>query len=101
MIIWQIYIRNERIAKNLKSEQETTKKKIDSFIDAAKTGKLWEQNQSTPTSATPSKTKQTPTTVRPKSALPTTNRSASTTTRPPMNIQLDDFFQDSENTQRV
>lgn len=69
MITWQIYIRNELIAKNLKHEQAATKKKIDAFLDAASTGKLWGNDQTTAIS--------TPITVQ----TPTTINSAATSTR--------------------
>lgn len=117
MITWQIYIRNERIAKNLKHEQEATKKKIDSFLEAASTGKLWGTEQQTPTSVATTainsasttsrqqqpqqqiKAKRTPITTRtsslssrPRSAVTIRDKSASPT-RIPSDIKLDDFFQ--------
>ena len=112
MIIWQIYIRNERIAKNLKYEQEATKKKIDSFLDAASTGKLWGNEQQTTTAPTnpvvaaptrqqsqQPKTRRVSIAPRP-SSLTSRPRSAVTfgdktslTTRTQSDIKLDDFFQ--------
>ena len=113
MITWQIYIRNERIAKNLKHEQAATKKKIDSFLDAASTGKLWENEEptpdQTPTTTTPStrqptqhiKARKVPITTR-RSSLTTRSRSAvafnerpSFTTRTQFDLKVDDFFQNS------
>lgn len=117
MITWQIYIRNERIAKNLKQEQETTKKKIDSFLDAASTGRLWENEEQpskqtstpTPTTATAStrqptqqiKARKAPITTR-RPSLTTRSRSAvvfnekpSFTTRTQSDLKVDDFFQSS------
>ena len=114
MITWQIYIRNERIANNLKHEQETTKKKIDSFLDAASTGKLWENEEQvpkqTPTSTASGSTRQpthqikarkTPITTR-RPSLTTRSRSAVTfterpsfTTRTQSDLKVDDFFQNS------
>jgi len=114
MIAWQIYIRNERIAKNLKYEQETTKKKINSFLDAASTGKLWGNEQQTPTQSTTTTNSATTTTRQPPqqpkarkvstaprtSSLTSRPRSAvtfgdkpSVTTRTQSDIKLDDFFQ--------
>lgn len=108
MITWQIYIRNERIAKNMKHEQEATKKKIDSFLDAASTGKLWGNEEPTP-SQTPStrqptqqiKARKVPITTR-RSSLTTRSRSAVTfnekpsfTTRTQSELKIDDFFQSS------
>jgi hypothetical protein len=106
MITWQIYIRNERIAKNLKYEQETTKKKIDSFLDAASTGKLWANEQQTPIEITNTRqqpqqiktrrvsiaTRTTSLTSRPRSAIMPGDQS-SLTTRTHSDIKLDDFFQ--------
>ncbi|CAF4077701.1 unnamed protein product [Rotaria sp. Silwood2] len=114
MIIWQIYIRNERIAKNLKYEQETTKKKIDAFLEAASTGKLWENEQQTPLQ-TATTTNSAATTTRQQSqqikarkvsittrasSLISRSRSAVTfgdkssfPTRTQSDIKLDDFFQ--------
>lgn len=113
MITWQIYIRNERIAKNLKYEQETTKKKIDSFLDAATTGRLWgnEQQITTPittaTNSTATTTRQQPQQIKTRkvsianrtSSLTSRSRSAVTfadkqslTTRTQSDIKLDDFF---------
>ena len=131
MINWQIYLRNERIAKNLKSEQETTKKKINAFLNAASTGKLWDQGQQTPseslsvtsTAATPTRSHRqqtaqpkvrrvsiagrTPTsTIRSRSALPPSNKLADTT-RDQSDVKLDDFFQvssprqETDSTQRA
>jgi len=112
MITWQIYIRNERIANNLKYEQETTKRKIDSFLDAASTGKLWGNEQQTPTQITTTNSAATTTrqppqqlktrkvsittrasslTSRPRSAV-TFGDKASVTTRTQSDIKLDDFF---------
>lgn len=80
MITWQIYLRNERIAKNLKYEQETTKKKIDSFLDAASTGKLWGNEQQTSVQPIPTPTPTpTPTT--------TINSAASTNRQQPQQIK--------------
>ncbi len=108
MITWQIYIRNERIANNLKYEQETTKRKIDSFLDAASTGKLWGNEQQTTTNSTATTTRQPPQqlktrkvsiaarasslTSRPRSAV-TFGDKPSVTTRTQSDIKLDDFFQ--------
>jgi hypothetical protein len=116
MITWQIYIRNERIAKNLKYEQETTKKKINSFLDAASTGKLWgnEQQIPPPTTTTPTTnstatntrqqshqlktrkvsiaTRTSSLTSRPRSAV-TFGDKPSLTTRTQSDIKIDDFFQ--------
>ncbi|CAF1316067.1 unnamed protein product [Adineta steineri] len=117
MITWQIYLRNERIASNLKHEQETTKRKIDSFLDAASTGKLWgnEQQQqqtiiTTPLPPTTTTTRQqskqvkvrkvpivprpSSLTSRPRSAVRFGDKS-SLTTRTQSDIKLDDFFQTS------
>ncbi|CAF0795052.1 unnamed protein product [Rotaria sordida] len=112
MIVWQIYIRNERISKNLKYEQETTKKKIDAFLEAASTGKLWENEQQTPTTtttnATAITTRQQSQQIKPRkvsittrpSSLTSRSRSAITfgdksslLTRTQSDIKLDDFFQ--------
>ncbi|CAF4624879.1 unnamed protein product [Rotaria sp. Silwood1] len=115
MIIWQIYIRNERIAKNLKYEQETTKKKIDAFLEAASTGKLWDNEQQTPVQTTTTAMNSASTTTRQqtqqikarkvsittrRSSLTTRSRSAVTFgdksslhTRTPSDTKLDDFFQ--------
>jgi len=113
MITWQIYIRNERIAKNLKYEQETTKRKINSFLDAASTGKLWGNEQQIPvettaTNSTVSTTRQqsqqpkarrvsiaprtSSLTSRPRTAV-TLGDKSSLTTRTQSDIKLDDFFQ--------
>jgi hypothetical protein len=127
MITWQIYIRNERIATNLKYEQETTKKKIDSFLDAASTGKLWGNEQQQPTTPATNSVPPTPTrqqsqqpkarkvsiatrtsslTSRPRSAV-TFGDKSSLTTRTQFDIKLDDFFQvssprnEQEETQRA
>jgi hypothetical protein len=112
MITWQIYIRNELIAKNLKYEQETTKKKIDSFLDAASTGRLWGNEQPTPIQTTPATNSATTTTQqikarkvsiatrtssltsRPRSGV-TFNEKPSLTTRTQSDIKIDDFFQSS------
>ena len=120
MITWQIYIRNELIAKNLRHEQETTKRKIDSFLEAASTGKLWGNEQPTPTptqtvttpatnsAATttrqptqqikarkvPVTTRATSLTSRSRSAV-TFNEKPSFTTRTQSDIKIDDFFQTS------
>jgi len=113
MITWQIYIRNERIANNLKYERETTKRKIDSFLDAASTGKLWGNEQQTPTqtitttNSAATTTRQPPQqlktrkvsintrasslTSRPRSAV-TFGDKPSVTTRTQSDIKLDDFF---------
>ena len=105
MITWQIYIRNERIASNLKYEQETTKKKIDAFLDAASTGKLWGNEQQPTTNSAVTTTRQQPKarkvsiatrttslTTRPRSAVPFGDKS-SLTSRAQSDIKLDDFFQ--------
>ncbi len=109
MITWQIYIRNERIAKNLKYEQETTKRKIDSFLDAASTGKLWENEQQIPTQTTTNSaatttrqqlktrkvsiaTRASSLTSRPRSVVTFADK-PSLTTRTQSDIKLDDFFQ--------
>jgi hypothetical protein len=119
MISWQIYIRNELIAKNLQHEQQTTKRKIDSFLEAASTGKLWGNEQPTPTqtqTTTPAtnsaatttrqppqqiKARKVPITTR-ASSLTSRSRSAVTfnekpsfTTRTQSDIKIDDFFQTS------
>ncbi len=107
MITWQIYIRNERIANNLKHEQETTKRKIDSFLDAASTGKLWGNEQPIPIQTTtrqPSQqikarkvsitTRTSSLTSRSRSAV-TFNEKPSLTTRAQSDIKIDDFFQTS------
>ncbi|CAF3107753.1 unnamed protein product [Rotaria socialis] len=113
MIVWQIYIRNERIAKNLKHEQELTKKKIDSFLDAASTGKLWANEQQT--SLTTATTNSAATTTRQQSQqikarkVSVTTRTSSLSSRPhsavtfgdksslptrtQSDVKLDDFFQ--------
>ncbi|UJR25206.1 hypothetical protein I4U23_006558 [Adineta vaga] len=115
MITWQIYIRNERIAKNLKHEQESTKRKIDSFLDAASTGKLWGNEQLPPSTTTTTTNSATPTTRQQSYHLPKTRRVSivprpssvtsrsrsavtfgdkpSLTTRTQSDIKLDDFFQ--------
>ncbi len=110
MITWQIYIRNERIAKNLKYEQETTKRKINSFLDAASTGKLWGNEQQIPVETTATNSEATTTRQQPKarkvsiatrtSSLTSRPRSAVTfgdktslTTRTQSDNKLDDFFQ--------
>lgn len=114
MITWQIYIRNERIAKNLQQEHHATKKKIESFLDAASTGKLWGNEQQLPiqtpntnSSAVPTtrqpiqqiKTRKVSITTRP-SSLTSRSRSAVTfadkpslTTRTQSELKIDDFFQ--------
>jgi hypothetical protein len=114
MITWQIYIRNERIANNLKYEQQTTKKKIDSFLDAATTGKLWGNEQQTPVqtiatnaavAAPTHQQSQQPKarkvsiaartsslTSRPRSVV-TFGDKSSLTTRTQSDIKIDDFFQ--------
>ena len=114
MITWQIYIRNERIAKNLQHEQQTTKKKIESFLDAASTGKLWGNEQQPSVQTTPV-TNSSATTARPPSqqikarkvsittrtsSLTSRPRSAVTfgdkqslTTRTQSDLKIDDFFQ--------
>ena len=110
MINWQIYIRNERIAKNIKHEQASTKRKIDSFLDAVSTGKLWqdEQHTATTTNSASITTRQQSQQIKAKKVSITT-RASSLTARPhsagtfgdkssfPMrtqsDIKLDDFFQ--------
>ena len=105
MVTWQIFLRNERIANNLKYEQEATKRKIGAFLDAASTGKLWNNEQQTPTETATSTNRQppkprrvsiaarTPTlSTRPRSAAAPLNRTSSTT-RPQSETRLDDFFQ--------
>ena len=113
MIIWQIYIRNERIAKNLKHEQEATKKKINSFLEAASTGKLWENESQTAATTTTTNSaattnRQPPQQIkarkvsltnrtsslssRPRSAV-TFNDKSSLPTRTQSDIKIDDFFQ--------
>ena len=110
MITWQIYIRNERIAKNLKYEQETTKRKIDSFLDAASTGKLWgAEGQTASETATPTtamaRPQSRPRTVsvvpratsftsRPRSAI-VPGEKTSATSRTQSDVKLDDFFRAS------
>jgi len=115
MINWQIYIRNERIAKNLQREQQQTKKKIESFLDAASTGRLWENSQQVTVVQTPETNPNRPattqttikarkvsvTTARP-SSVTSRSRSAvnfadqpSLTTRTQSELKIDDFFQDS------
>lgn len=115
MINWQIYIRNERIAKNLQQEQQQTKKKIESFLDAASTGKLWENSQSTTVVQTPEtnpiRPATTQTTIKARKVSVTTTRPSSVTsrsrsavnfadqpsltTRTQSELKIDDFFQDS------
>ena len=112
MINWQIYIRNERIAKNIKHEQASTKRKIDSFLDAVSTGKLWQDEQQTATTTTTNSasvtTRQQPQQIKTKKVSITT-RASSQTARPrsagtfgdkssfpvrtQSDIKLDDFFQ--------
>ena len=121
MITWQIYLRNERIAKNLKHEQEATKRKIGAFLDAATTGKLWNNEQQPPseTNTSTSTHRHAPKprrvsiaartaamSTRPRSAAAPLARSSSNTRRQ-SETKLDDFFQissprqEEEPTQRA
>lgn len=98
MVTWQIFLRNERIANNLKYEQEATKRKIGAFLDAASTGKLWNNEQQPPTETSISTNRQPPKprrvsiVARPRSAAAPLTRTSSTT-RPQSETRLDDFFQ--------
>ncbi|CAF1343230.1 unnamed protein product, partial [Didymodactylos carnosus] len=101
MINWQIYIRNELIAKNLQHEQQQTKQKINAFLEAATTGRLWSNTDEKLDKPKMTITGRKNGTVsqlssRTRSTEPSDNKfhqRPSTTSETNFDIKLDDFFQ--------
>ena len=81
--------------KILQSEQETTKRKINAFLDAASTGKLWSNDSTTPieTPTTRPSSQQQNKSRRVAIGVPRTRSAATTGHRTQSEVKLDDFFQ--------